>query len=60
MAFDSICSNVILGRSGDKHQHCNLRLTKKQTVSHSEEHTLEDLCTRNKGQEKLEHELKAL
>lgn len=48
-ASDCVCGNVIHCWPGDKHQHCNLRLTKRQTVSHLKEHILEDLCTLNKG-----------
>jgi len=57
-ASGSVCGNVIHCWPGDKHQHWNLWLTKRQTVSHLTEHILEDLCSLNKGQEILEHELK--
>lgn len=57
-ASDNVCGNVIHCWLGDKHQHCNLRLTERQTVSHLKEHILKDLYTLYKGQEILEHEVK--
>lgn len=38
----------------------NLRVTRRQTLSHLQEHVLKDLCTRTKGREMLEDELKVL